>query len=77
MTLVNINRNRKGGDAYGKVPKRIAIALAPPLKVRGARGVMKGFAKGNKTMPGPGKNVVLNVVRGFSLAREHKMGSLI
>ncbi len=36
MTLIRW----KGGDAYGKVPKRIAIALAPPLKLRGARGVM-------------------------------------
>jgi hypothetical protein len=34
------------------------------------------LAKGNRRMPGPGRNTVLKVVRGFSLAREHKMGSL-
>jgi hypothetical protein len=56
MTLININRNRKGGDAYGKVPKRIAIAPAAFLKIRGAGGVMKESAKGNRRMPGPGKN---------------------
>jgi hypothetical protein len=28
MTLININRNGKGGDAYGKVPKLIAIAIS-------------------------------------------------
>jgi hypothetical protein len=29
-------------------------------------------AKGKRAMPGPGKKVVLNVVRGFSLVPEHK-----
>jgi hypothetical protein len=46
MTLININR--KGGDAYGKIPKRIAIAPAAFLEIRGAGGVMKEFAKGKK-----------------------------
>jgi len=39
----------KGGDAYGKVPER--ILAVPPLKVGGARGVMKlthGFAEGKR-----------------------------
>ena len=61
MTLIN----KKGGDAYGKVPKRIAFAFAPPLKVRGARGVvnpergiLKDSPKGKRTMPGPGINAL-------------------
>ncbi len=29
-------------------------------------------AKGKRTMPGPGKKGVLDVVRGFSLVREPK-----
>ena len=61
MTLIN----KKGGDAYGQVPKRILL-VPPPLKVRGARsrlcrgcsiksaGVIKGFAKGKRKLPGPG-----------------------
>ena len=34
-------------------------SFPPPLKIRGARGVMKldqGFAKGKRTMPGPGRD---------------------
>jgi hypothetical protein len=49
----------KGGDTYGKVPKRIAIARSLPSPViarsRRRRSNLKGFAKGKKTMPGPGK----------------------
>jgi len=58
------NKEWKGGDAYGTVPER--ILAPPPLKVRGARGVIKldqGFAEGKRTVPGPGINV--NVVAQF------------
>jgi hypothetical protein len=30
----------------------------PFLRLRGARGVMKGFAEGKITTPGPGTNVI-------------------
>ena len=36
-------------------------SIPPPLKVRGARGVMKldqGFAEGKRTMPGPGRDAL-------------------
>jgi hypothetical protein len=35
---------------------RTRILYPSPLKIRGARGVMKEFAKGKRTMPGPGSN---------------------
>jgi hypothetical protein len=32
----------------GKVPKRIALVLRSSVKTRGARGVVKGFARGRE-----------------------------
>ena len=63
MTLTN---RTKGGEAYGKVPKRIAItrtllslrrALARKQALEMAKG-QRGFAEGKRTMPGPGKRTI-------------------
>jgi len=56
-------------------PLRLAFSL---VSLRGAEGdvAISRSAEGKRTVPGPGRNTVLKVVRGFSLAREHKMGSL-
>jgi hypothetical protein len=37
------------------------IPVLPPLKIRGARGVMKRFAKGNGTVPGPGMRTIASL----------------
>jgi len=58
MTLMN----EKGGDVYGQLPKRIAVARSLPSHViarsRRRRGNLKRSAKGNRRMPGPGKNAL-------------------
>jgi hypothetical protein len=60
MTLININR--KGGDAHGKVPKRIAIAPAAFLKIRGAGGVYERIRKGEQENAWPGQKDLLPYV---------------
>ena len=52
---------KKGGNAYGKVPERIATAGSPLLVIaRGRRrcGNLEGFAEGKRIMPGPGQKPI-------------------
>jgi len=45
------------------IESRSESSLPPPLKIRGARGVMKfdqGFAEGKRMVPGPGRKELRN-----------------
>jgi hypothetical protein len=59
------NDSKKGGDAYGKVPKRIVIAKTIECRdwrreiLRSAqndKSFANGFAEGKRKLPGPGKS---------------------
>jgi hypothetical protein len=60
--MTTLNKISKGGDAYGKVPKRIVVARSLLLFIarsRRRRGNLKGFAEGKRTVPGPGINAIV------------------